>query len=87
MGECDHIEADTKPAFLWKLAACKHTYIYTNDTDIPVIFISALNFASGCEIWYCQLSAVDKPVGLHLINHKLTAIVSGALPGLCSDWV
>ena len=47
-----------------------------------VIFISALNFASGYEIWYCQLSAVEKPVGLHLINQKLTAIVSGTLPGL-----
>ena len=84
MGECDHIEADTKPAFFWKLAASKHTYIYANDTDIPVLlfFISALNFAPGYEIWYCQLSAVDKPEGLHLINQKLTAIVSGALPRL-----
>ena len=54
MGECDHIEADTKPAFFWKLAACKHTYIYANDTDIPVLlfFISALNFAPDYEIWY-----------------------------------
>ena len=82
MGECDHIEVDTKLAFLWKLPACKHTCIYANDADIPVIFISALNLASGYEIWYCQLSAVDKPLGLHLINQKLTAIVSGALPGL-----
>ena len=48
---------------------------------IQIFQLFALNFASGYEIWYCQLSAVDKLVGLHLFNKKLTAIVSGALPG------